>query len=176
MALGAPTPSPRRRRRVVAVTSSPPRRRCAASASPHLFLAGGLPGYFPPIAGRAGFGQVGFNLYDPFNWFDSAYPGKDKARGRQVEINNGRAAMLGIFMMLSESAVPGAVPPLTLINYIVDASGLTELNWPSLDLPVIGQVGGWAFLNSFPQYTPSDDLSIVTALSQFSTPGNALNP
>ena len=115
-------------------------------------------------------------LYDPFNWFDSAYPGKDKARGRQVEINNGRAAMLGIFMMLSESAVPGAVPPLTLINYIVDASGLTELNWPSLDLPVIGQVGGWAFLNSFPQYTPSDDLSIVTALSQFSTPGNALAP
>ena len=74
------------------------------------------------------------------------------------------------------AAVPGAVPPLTLINYIVDASGLTELNWPSLDLPVIGQVGGWAFLNSFPQYTPSDDLSIVTALSQFSTPGNALNP
>ena len=99
-----------------------------------------------------------------------------QARGRQVEINNGRAAMLGIFMMLSESAVPGAVPPLTLINYIVDASGLTELNWPSLDLPVIGQVGGWAFLNSFPQYTPSDDLSIVTALSQFSTPGNALAP
>jgi len=140
------------------------------------YCNGGLPGYFPPIAGRAGFGQVGFNLYDPFNWFDSAYPGKDKARGRQVEINNGRAAMLGIFMMLSESAVPGAVPPLTLINYIVDASGLTELNWPSLDLPVIGQVGGWAFLNSFPQYTPSDDLSIVTALSQFSTPGNALNP
>ncbi|CAH0373440.1 unnamed protein product [Pelagomonas calceolata] len=140
------------------------------------YCNGGLPGYFPPIAGRAGFGQVGFNLYDPFNWFDSAYPGKDKARGRQVEINNGRAAMLGIFMMLSESAVPGAVPPLTLINYIVDASGLTELNFPSIDLPVIGTVGGWAFLNSFPSYTPSDDLSIVTALSQFSTPGNALAP
>ena len=155
---------------------APSTRRRRVSASPHPFLAGGLPGYFPPIAGRAGFGQVGFNLYDPFNWFDSAYPGKDKARGRQVEINNGRAAMLGIFMMLSESAVPGAVPPLTLINYIVDASGLTELNWPSLDLPVIGQVGGWAFLNSFPSYTPSDDLSIVTALSQFSTPGNALAP
>ena len=61
-------------------------------------------------------------------------------------------------------------------NPLAAASGLTELNWPSLDLPVIGQVGGWAFLNSFPQYTPSDDLSIVTALSQFSTPGNALNP
>ena len=66
------------------------------------------------------------------------------------------------------------VPPLTLVNYIVDASGLTELNFPSIDLPVIGTVGGWAFLNSFPQYTPPADLSIVTAVSQFSTPGNAL--
>ena len=174
------------------------------------YCNGGLPGYFPPIAGRAGFGQVGFNLYDPFNWFDAAYPGKDKvrtrrftgtsasggrrdestrrraalapsnrvvlsqARGRQVEINNGRLAMLGIFSLLSESAAPGAVPPLTLVNYIVDASGLTELNFPSIDLPVIGTVGGWAFLNSFPQYTPPADLSIVTAVSQFSTPGNAL--
>ena len=73
------------------------------------YCNGGLPGYFPPIAGRAGFGQVGFNLYDPFNWFDAAYPGKDKARGRQVEINNGRLAMLGIFSLLSESAAPGAV-------------------------------------------------------------------
>ena len=115
------------------------------------------------------------DVYAP-PWHRQTVSFLSQARGRQVEINNGRAAMLGIFMMLSESAVPGAVPPLTLINYIVDASGLTELNWPSLDLPVIGQVGGWAFLNSFPQYTPSDDLSIVTALSQFSTPGNALNP
>ena len=78
---GAPTPSRRRRRRVFAVKSSPPRLRRAVSASP-LFLTGGLPGYFPPIAGRAGFGQVGFNLYDPFNWFDAAYPGKDKVRAR----------------------------------------------------------------------------------------------
>ena len=118
------------------------------------YTRGGLPGDFPEIAGRAGFGQVGLNLFDPFNWFDTFYPGKDKARGRQVEINNGRLAMLGIFSLLSESAAPGAVPPLTLVNYIVDASGITGLNFPSLDLPVIGTVGGQAFLNSFPQYTP----------------------
>ena len=77
------------------------------------YCNGGLPGYFPPIAGRAGFGQVGFNLYDPFNWFDAAYPGKDKARGRQVEINNGRLAMLGIMSILAESKVPGSVPLIT---------------------------------------------------------------
>ena len=57
----------------------------ACRASPRPF-AGGLPGYFPPIAGRAGFGQVGFNLYDPFNWFDAAYPGKDKVRSQCVQI------------------------------------------------------------------------------------------
>ena len=62
------------------------RHRLDASASPRPFLAGGLPGYFPPIAGRAGFGQVGFNLYDPFNWFDAAYPGKDKVQS-PVSIN-----------------------------------------------------------------------------------------
>ena len=50
------------------------------------YCNGGLPGYFPPIAGRAGFGQVGFNLYDPFNWFDAAYPGKDKVRSQCVQI------------------------------------------------------------------------------------------
>ena len=82
----------------------------AVSVSPHPFRAGGLPGYFPPIAGRAGFGQVGFNLYDPFNWFDED---KDKVRGRQVEINNGRLAMLGILSVLSESKVPGSVPLIT---------------------------------------------------------------
>merc|ERR1711934_410616 len=51
-------------------------------------------GYFPPIAGRAGFGQVTLNLYDPLGWFNED---KDKVRGRQVEINNGRLAMLGVF-------------------------------------------------------------------------------
>merc|ERR1711924_164266 len=51
-----------------------------------------------------------FNLYDPFNWFDE---NKDKIRGRQVEINNGRLAMLGIFSIISESKVPGSVPLIT---------------------------------------------------------------
>merc|ERR1719352_1596546 len=73
------------------------------------YTKGGLPGYFPPIAGRAGFGQVTLNLYDPLGWFNED---KDKVRGRQVEINNGRLAMLGIFSLLSEAKVPGAVPPL----------------------------------------------------------------
>merc|ERR1712164_38443 len=73
---------------------------------PH-YTKGGLPGYYPPIKGKRP--ELKLNLYDPLGWFNED---KDKVRGRQVEINNGRLAMLGIFSLLSEAKVPGAVPPL----------------------------------------------------------------
>jgi len=98
------------------------------------YTKGGLPGYFPPIAGRAGFGQVTLNLYDPLGWFNED---KDKVRGRQVEINNGRLAMLGLFSLLAESKAPGAVPPLKGLipeysgNYMVPF----EANFTFGDLP-----------------------------------------
>merc|ERR1711977_749817 len=72
---------------------------------PH-YTQGGLPGYYPPIKGRRP--ELAFNLYNPFDWNMDR---KDKVRGRQVEINNGRLAMLGIFSFLAESKAPGAVPP-----------------------------------------------------------------
>merc|ERR1719353_474308 len=74
---------------------------------PH-YTKGGLPGYYPPIKGNRP--ELQLNLYDPLGWFNED---KDKVRGRQCEINNGRLAMLGIFSFLAESKVPGAVPPLT---------------------------------------------------------------
>merc|ERR1712072_521423 len=74
---------------------------------PQHYTKGGLPGYYPPIKDKRP--ELIFNLYDPFDWFSEE---KDKVRGRQVEINNGRLAMLGIFSLLAESKVPGAVPPL----------------------------------------------------------------
>merc|ERR1719261_2447900 len=73
---------------------------------PH-YTKGGLPGYYPPIKGKRP--ELKLNLYDPLGWFNED---KDKVRGRQVEINNGRLAMLGIFSFLAESKAPGAVPPL----------------------------------------------------------------
>merc|ERR1711990_1082323 len=90
---------------------------------PH-YTQGGLPGYYPPIKGRRP--ELAFNLYNPFDWNMDR---KDKVRGRQVEINNGRLAMLGIFSFLAESKAPGAVPPLTGLipeysgNYMVPFEG-----------------------------------------------------
>mmetsp|Transcript_22699 Transcript_22699/g.75299 ORF Transcript_22699/g.75299 Transcript_22699/m.75299 type:complete len:256 (-) Transcript_22699:150-917(-) len=77
------------------------------------YTKGGLPGYFPPIEGRIGPFPIGnLNLYKPFDIFPEQDEAQ-KARGRQVEINNGRLAMLGILSVLSESKVPGSVPLIT---------------------------------------------------------------
>ncbi|KAJ8601277.1 hypothetical protein CTAYLR_007748 [Chrysophaeum taylorii] len=86
------------------------------------YTKGGLPGYYPPIAGK-GLGQIGLNLYDPFGILPEQTPA-EKERGRQVEINNGRLAMLGLFSLLSESSAPGAVPPLTIMDNILEPFGL----------------------------------------------------
>ena len=66
---------------------------------------------------------------------------KDKVRGRQVEINNGRLAMLGIFSFLAESKAPGAVPPLTGLipeysgNYMVPFEGDFSIFFVSPEKP-----------------------------------------
>jgi len=78
-------------------------------AKPH-YTKGGLPGYVPPLKEFEGVPHpVPFNLYDPFNLFANRDEAA-KARGRNVEVNNGRAAMLGIFGLISASKgliVPG---------------------------------------------------------------------
>merc|ERR1719271_643736 len=108
------------------------------------YTKGGLPGYFPPIAGRAGFGQVTLNLYDPLGWFNED---KDKVRGRQVEINNGRLAMLSIFSILSESKVPGSVPLITGLipeykgDYMVPFEADFSLFFVSPTLPSSDRLG-----------------------------------
>jgi hypothetical protein len=70
---------------------------------PKHYMKGGMPGKFP------GFDGYPFNLYDPFGLFKKASEEK-KARGRNIEVNNGRLAMIGLFSLLSESCVPGSVP------------------------------------------------------------------
>ena len=79
---------------------------------PHYTQPGGIPGYYPPLIGKRP--EFLFNLYDPFNFFEEDTP-EDKERGLNVELNNGRAAMLAIIAMLSASKGL-VVPPLDAIE------------------------------------------------------------
>merc|ERR1719359_835107 len=78
------------------------------------YMRGGRPGEFPSFSDSDIDlpHPVPLNLYDPLG-FNKKKSAEKLARGLNVEINNGRAAMLGIFGFMSESKVPGSVPALT---------------------------------------------------------------
>lgn len=78
------------------------------------YMAGGKPGDFPDfVSGPEGIPHpVPFNLYDPFK-LSKNMSEETKERRLRAEINNGRAAMLGIFGFLSEQCAPGSVPLLS---------------------------------------------------------------
>jgi len=73
------------------------------------YMRGGKPGYFPSLKTGFGVHPVPFNLYDPLGFSDNA-PAEKKARGLNMEVNNGRLAMIGIMGFVAESKVPGSVP------------------------------------------------------------------
>merc|ERR1711979_88081 len=62
------------------------------------YMRGGKPGYFPTFNELPH--PVPFNLFDP----------SGNTKKLEAEVNNGRLAMLGLFSLISEARVPGAVP------------------------------------------------------------------
>ena len=78
------------------------------SAAPPPPLGSAFP-TFEPI--RAETGQPPLDLYDPFGFSKNRTP-EQKERGLLVEINNGRAAMLGIMAFVSAASIDGSVPAL----------------------------------------------------------------
>ena len=110
------------------------------SVGPH-YMMGRKPGMFPSFSDAYAEGEgyphpVPFDLYDPFGSLRKRMDTEEKrARGRLIEINNGRAAMLGIFGFMSASKVPGSVPVLTFIppydgNYMIPFEG--NFHMPSM--------------------------------------------
>merc|ERR1719424_218286 len=129
----------------------------AVSKSPGLgghYMRGGKPGYFPPFkAGKGSKGYAGItsdaegnplvphpvplNLYDPLG-FSKNKTEEQKARGLQIEINNGRLAMIGLMGFLAEGAIPGSVPAL---QGLVPSSGAVNVMSP-FDMTVALAVKG----------------------------------
>jgi len=72
------------------------------------YMRGGKPGEFPDFDSKIIPGGS-LNLYDPFG-IARKQTTEDKATGLIKELNNGRAAMLGIIAFVSEAKIPGSVP------------------------------------------------------------------
>merc|ERR1719273_815171 len=77
---------------------------------PH-YMSGRQPGKYPTFQLFRDNIHFVLDLYDPFGFF-SKMSDETKEKRLQMEINNGRLAMLGIFGFLAADAVPGSVPVL----------------------------------------------------------------
>jgi len=99
-----------------AVTGSPEDTRL-----PH-YTKGRLPGQYPTFDNfRKHVHPLPFDLYDPFR-FSRNKSEADKAKGRIMEINNGRLAMIGIMGFLAADNVKGSVPLLDAVAQAYDGN------------------------------------------------------
>lgn len=90
------------------------------------YMRGGKPGEFPDFDSSVIPGGA-LNLYDPFGKSRKQSDEK-KAAGLIKELNNGRAAMLGIIAFLSEAKIPGSVPLLTGVVQPYDGEVMAPLS------------------------------------------------
>jgi hypothetical protein len=89
------------------------------------YMRGGKPGYYPSF--KENFHPVPLPLFDPFG-FTKKFSEEKKAKKMNVEINNGRLAMLGIMSLISEAKAPGAVPALAGLIKQYDGQPMAPFN------------------------------------------------
>jgi len=105
------------------------------------YVRGGKPGYFPKFKGKIPH-TMPFDYFDPLGLSAKASPEK-KAQGLLKEINNGRAAMLGIFGLVSASKgliVPG-LDSLPLAKY--PGEYMAPFSSVNSELPYVADMLKW---------------------------------
>jgi len=97
-------------------------------------MAGGKPGQFPAFNTILPNPFWPLPLFDPFG-FTKGLSEEEKATKRLREIQNGRLAMIGLFSLISEARVPGAVPALAGLIKPYDGEVMAPFTAADANLP-----------------------------------------
>tara|TARA_B100000524_G_scaffold138851_1_gene69567 strand:+ start:3549 stop:4394 length:846 start_codon:yes stop_codon:yes gene_type:complete len=111
----------------------------AAAGEKH-YMKGGKPGFYPSFEPfRKYFGHPVIDLFDPFGFSKNKTP-EQKERGLLVEINNGRAAMIGIGGFVSAASVEGSVPALSGLIKHYDGEVMAPFSATDASLPYVTEM------------------------------------
>jgi hypothetical protein len=98
------------------------------------YMSGGKPGQFPAFNTILPNPFWPLPLFDPFG-FTADLSEEEKATKRLREVQNGRLAMIGLFSLISEARVPGAVPALAGLIKPYDGEVMGPFSAADANLP-----------------------------------------
>ncbi|KAL3904468.1 MAG: hypothetical protein SGPRY_011273 [Prymnesium sp.] len=125
----------------------------AAAGEKHYWM-GGKPGFYPSFAPfREIFGHPVLDLFDPFGG-SKKMSEERKERALLAEINNGRAAMIGIMGFMAAASVEGSVPALSGLIAHYDGECMAPFSATDTSLPMVSDMLNFPKLDSISKLFP----------------------